>query len=82
MIDKGTVQKYPLFMHINFLYNSKFDFTAKSLVTNTVVITMVLRTNFLRDISLNEKGVDLTTLCDITRKVVSLCPGMSSVCSP
>ena len=29
-------------VHIKFLYNSKFDFTAKSLVTNTVVITRVL----------------------------------------
>ena len=27
---------------IKFLYNSKFDFTAKSLVTNTVVIARVL----------------------------------------
>ena len=27
---------------IKFLYNSKFDFTAKSLVTNTVIITRVL----------------------------------------
>ena len=26
------------------LYNSKFEFTAKSLVTNTVVLTMVLCT--------------------------------------
>ena len=30
--------------HIKFLYNSKFDFTAKSLVTNTVVIMRVLCT--------------------------------------
>ena len=29
-------------VHIKFLYNSKFDFTAKSLVTNTVVIARVL----------------------------------------
>ena len=29
-------------VHIKFLYNSKFDLTAKSLVTNTVVITRVL----------------------------------------
>ena len=29
-------------IHIKFLYNSKFDLTAKSLVTNTVVITRVL----------------------------------------
>ena len=27
---------------LKFLYNSKFDFTAKSLVTNTVVIARVL----------------------------------------
>ena len=34
---------------IKFLYNNIFDFTAKSLVTNTVVISRVLRTytNFL-----------------------------------
>ena len=31
---------------IKFLYNSKFDFTAKSLVTNTVVITRVFCTAF------------------------------------
>ena len=29
-------------VHIKFLYNSKFDFTAKSLVTNIVVIASVL----------------------------------------
>ena len=29
-------------VHIKFLYNSKFDLTAKSLVTNSVVITRVL----------------------------------------
>ena len=39
---KKTVQKYPLLMPIKFLYNSKFDFTANSLVTNTVVIVRVL----------------------------------------
>ena len=43
---KKNVQKYPLFMlrrvPIKFLYNSKFDFTAKPLVTNTVFITRVL----------------------------------------
>ena len=32
-------------VHIKFLYNCKFDFTAKFLVTNTVVITRVLYTN-------------------------------------
>ena len=40
---KKSVQKYQLLMLymglIKFLYNSEFDFTAKSLVTNTVVIT-------------------------------------------
>ena len=29
-------------VHIEFLYNSQFDLTAKSLVTNTVVITRIL----------------------------------------
>ena len=29
-------------VHIKLFYNSKFDFTAKSLVTNSVVITRVL----------------------------------------
>ena len=29
-------------VHFKFLYNNKFDFTAKSLVTNTVVIPRVL----------------------------------------
>ena len=29
-------------VHIKFLYNSKFDFTAKSLVTKTVIITRVV----------------------------------------
>ena len=29
-------------VHIKFFYNSKFDFTANSLITNTVVITRVL----------------------------------------
>ena len=33
-------------VHIKFLYNSKFDFKAKPLVTNTVVITRVLCTSF------------------------------------
>ena len=39
---KRTVKniRYSCFrrLHIKFLYNSEFDFTAKSLVTNTVVI--------------------------------------------
>ena len=43
MIYKRTIKniRYLCFrrVHIKFLYNSKFDFTAKSLVTNTVVIT-------------------------------------------
>ena len=39
MIYKRTIKKYPL---LKFLYNSKFDFTAKSLVTNTVIVTRVL----------------------------------------
>ena len=43
MIHKKTVQKYPIYVlltvHIKFLYNSKLDLTAKSLVSNTVVIT-------------------------------------------
>ena len=46
MIHENTVQKclYSCFrrVHIKFLYNSKFDLTAKSLVTNSVVITRVL----------------------------------------
>ena len=46
MIYKRTAQnvRYSCFRRadIKFLYNSKFDFTAKSLVTNTVVITRVL----------------------------------------
>ena len=29
-------------VHINFLYNGKFDFMAKALLTNTVVITRAL----------------------------------------
>ena len=33
-------------VHIKFLYNSKFDLTAKSLITNSVVITRVLCTLF------------------------------------
>ena len=46
---KKSVQKY-LLLILNmgprkFLYNSTFDFTAKSLVTNTVVITRVLCIN-------------------------------------
>ena len=51
MIHKKTVQKDPLLMlkmgPIKFLYNSKFDTTAKSLVTNSVVITRVLCTKFV-----------------------------------
>ena len=43
---KETVEKYPLYIlqmgHINFLYDSKLDFTARSLGTNTVAITRVL----------------------------------------
>ena len=31
-----------IWVHVKFLYNSKFDLTAKSLVTNSVVITRVL----------------------------------------
>ena len=42
LIYKRTVQKYPLLVLIKFLYDSEFDFTAKSLVTNIVVITRVL----------------------------------------
>ena len=46
MIHRKNVQKYPLLMlrwvQIKFLYTSKFDLTAKSLVTNSVVITRVL----------------------------------------
>ena len=46
MIYKRTVQKirYSCFrwVHIKFLYNSIFDFTAESLVPDTVVITRVL----------------------------------------
>ena len=45
LYKKRTVQKYPLFMLYTGpyqVYNSKFDFTAKSLVTNTVVIKRVL----------------------------------------
>ena len=46
MIYKRTVKNtgYSYFrqVHIKFLYNSKFDFTAKSLETNTVVITRFL----------------------------------------
>ena len=38
---------------INFLYNSKFDFTAKSLVTNTVVIARVLKIAVFRLIKLH-----------------------------
>ena len=34
-------------VHIKFLYNSRFDLTAKSLVTNSVVITRVLCINEL-----------------------------------
>ena len=45
MIYKKTVQniRYSCFrrVHFKFLYNSIFDFTAKSLVTITVVITRV-----------------------------------------
>ena len=41
-----NVQKYSLFMlwkvPFKFFYNSKFDFTEKSLVTSTVIITRVL----------------------------------------
>ena len=33
-------------VHIKFLYNSKLDFTSKPLVTNAVVITRVLCTEF------------------------------------
>ena len=52
MIYKKSVQKYPLLMlyrrvHIKFLYNSKFWFTAKPLVIKTVVITRVLCTVLL-----------------------------------
>ena len=36
---------------IKFLYNSKFDLTAKSLVTNTVVITRVLCITIICNIS-------------------------------
>ena len=32
---------------VKFLYNSKFDFTVKSLITNTVVITRVLCTLYV-----------------------------------
>ena len=42
MIHKKTVQ-FSCFrrVHIKFLYNSKFDLTAKSLVTNSVVVTKI-----------------------------------------
>ena len=36
---------------INFLYNSKFDFTAKSFVTNTFVISRVLCTCILTNVA-------------------------------
>ena len=46
MFYKKSVQKYPLPMlqmgPIKVLYNCKFDFTAKYLVTNTVVIMRIL----------------------------------------
>ena len=53
MIYERSVQKCPLFMFTRgqyqvSLYNSKFDFTAKSLVTNAVVTTRVLCISFLR----------------------------------
>ena len=43
---KELYMRYSCFrqVHIKFLYNSKFDFTAKSLVTNAVVIKRVLCT--------------------------------------
>ena len=44
--NRKTIQNYPLLVlkmgPIKFVYNSKFEFTAKSLVTNTVVIARVL----------------------------------------
>ena len=47
---KKTVQKYCYLcfgrVHFKFLYNSKFDYTAKSLATNTVVITRFLCTYY------------------------------------
>ena len=55
MIYKRTVQNvhYSCFrlVHIKFHYNSKFDFTAKSLVTNTVVKTRVLCNLYWKDSS-------------------------------
>ena len=48
-ITEKKVQKYPLFVlqtgHIKILHISKFNFTAKSLVTNTVVTARVLCTD-------------------------------------
>ena len=44
---KNTCYSYFRQVNIKFLYNSKFDFTAKSLVTNTVVIRRVLCINCL-----------------------------------
>ena len=48
MIHEKTVQKYPLFLlssgPYQVFYNSKFDFTAKSSVTNTIFITTYLCT--------------------------------------
>ena len=49
---------------VKFLYNSKFDFTAKSLVTNTVVITRVL-CNCL-SLSTAECGPNMVYKPDIT----------------
>ena len=50
MICKQLLKKirYSCFrwIHVEFLYHSKFDFTAKSLVTNAVVISRVLCINF------------------------------------
>ena len=47
---------------IKFLYNSKFDLTAKLLVTNTVVITRILCTCFLDSDPVAHNTVKFTTV--------------------
>ena len=69
-----TVEKKPFScftrVHIKFLYNSKFDFTAKTLVTNAAVNTRVLCIQHFRRVLNKEDEMDLPVfvLCQTIRQ--------------